>query len=213
MIRAVFLQSGMLVTPTLDLDYSAWHRGGESFALWYIEVRNTELINYLAQLQQHFADLLYQPNTRQFHITLFICGFLTAEMPVYRDDFHVEQMQQQIQKLSLKRPDKIYLKTGQISSFESALFVEVIDEQGILLALRDLFATCSSEITPLEYCPHLTLGLYRDEFASDVVLKKINEYEQKSFELEVDQLTFGTYCAQSLQAKLYPLQQFVLENR
>ena len=68
----------MPVVPTLNQDYPAWHLGREHYALWYLEILDPDLLAYLATLREHFSDILYTPNTRQFHITLFICGFFNA---------------------------------------------------------------------------------------------------------------------------------------
>ncbi|NNG99681.1 2'-5' RNA ligase family protein [Acinetobacter sp. ANC 5414] len=206
----MFLKPSTPVVPTLAGDYPEWHRGREHFSLWYIEIEHPELLEYLNQLRSVFSDFLYTPNTRQFHITLFVCGFLTDQNPVWDDDFCIEKMHQHIQHLTNGFQNKIQLKTGRINSFESALFVEVIDENGILLKLRHLLGQSCDEIAPLDYCPHLTLGLYHQDFNSDLIFNRINSIEQKSFEFSVDQLTFGTYNAKILQGQLSPFHQFQL---
>ena len=208
----MFLKPSMPVVPTLTGDYPEWHCGREDFSLWYIEIEHPELLDYLNQLRADFSKFLYTPNNRQFHITLFVCGFITEQNPVLDDDFGIEKLHQHIQDLTHHFPKKIQLKTGRINSFESALFVEIIDEDNVLLELRNLLGQSCAEIAPLDYCPHLTLGLYDQDFNSDLIFNHIKSIEQKSFEFSVDQLTFGTYQAKILQGQLYPFQQFKLEN-
>lgn len=212
MIYCVFLKPSTSVIATRAGDYPEWHCGREKFSLWYLEIQHPELLAYLNQLQSAFADFLYAPNTRQFHITLFVCGFLTPHSAVFNDDFTIGQLQQQLTELSRMQPQTIQLKTGSIQSFSSALFVEIIDEQGQLLKLRDRLAQHSSEIAPLAYCPHLTLGLYRDSFNSDLIFNQIEQIQQKTFDLSIDQLIFGTYQAQVLQGPLSPFQHVQLET-
>ena len=59
----------MPVVPTLNQDYPAWHLGREHYALWYLEILDPDLLAYLATLREHFSDILYTPNTRQFQTT------------------------------------------------------------------------------------------------------------------------------------------------
>lgn len=206
----MFLKPSTLVVPTFSKDYPEWHHGREHFSLWYIDIEHPELLAYLQQLRTDFSHFLYTPNTRQFHISLFICGFLTAQPPVWDDDFGIETLHQHIQALSKDVPHSIQLKTGQINSFESALFVEVIDEDGVLVKLRNILGQNCHEIAPLEYCPHVTLGVYKQNDSSDLIFNHMETIEQKSFEFSVRQLTFGTYQARVLQGQLDPFHQFLL---
>jgi 2'-5' RNA ligase len=208
----VFLKPASTVVATQAGDYPEWHGGREQYSLWYIHIDQPELLVYLNQLRAVFSDFLYTPNQRQFHITLFICGFLTKENPVRDDDFSIFALQKHIQTLRIEAPQKFKLTTGKINSFESALFVEVNDENEVLSQIRYLFEKSTNEIAPLTYHPHLTLGVYHQNFNSDLILQRIQSIQQQTFELSVDQITFGTYQAQILQGSLYPFQQFKLES-
>jgi 2'-5' RNA ligase len=220
----------MPVVPTLAQDYPEWHKGRSAFSLWYLELHSPELLAYLAQLRADFADILFQPNTRQFHITLFICGFLNSEIssPSVQnpetqtsetpnsaiqysyDDFSLQNFHAQLQQLQALELRPFKLKTGKINSFESALFIEIEDAEGDLNRIRQQLYQCSDEIAPLQYCPHITIGLYGRTLDSDEVFSRIQAIEQRSFEFEVRQLTFGRYTAQQLQGELSALHQFHL---
>ncbi|CAB1223038.1 hypothetical protein SFB21_3212 [Acinetobacter bouvetii] len=200
----------MPVLPTLAQDYPEWHKGRTDFSLWYLEIRQPELLNYLEQLREYFSDLLFTPNTRQFHITLFICGFLTNHNPKWDDDFSHQQLQQQLKTLKPEQKSSFRLKTGAVNSFESALFIEIDDLDGNLAEIRQQLYRCSDEIAPLEYCPHITLGLYKHEFCSNIIFERMQNIPQQSFEFQVRHLTFGTYHAQMLQGPLTPYHQFLL---
>jgi len=93
----------MPVVPTLAQDYPEWHKGRTDYSLWYLEIQSPELLLYLDHLRQHFSDLLFTPNTRQFHITLFICGFLTTHQQVWDDDFSQQRLQRQIELLNREK--------------------------------------------------------------------------------------------------------------
>ncbi|MEN3980357.1 2'-5' RNA ligase family protein [Acinetobacter sp. CWB-B33] len=207
----MFLLPSTPVVPTLAHNYPEWHKGRTAFSLWYLEVHSPELLNYLEQLRAEFSDFLFQPNTRQFHITLFICGFW-EQYKQFDDDFNFQQLDAQTLQLQKLNLSPFKLKTGKINSFESALFIEVEDSQGILKSIRRQFYQCSNEIAPLSYCPHITIGLYGHALNSNDVFLRMQKIEQRTFEIDVQQLTFGTYAAQQLQGPLSAHQQFNLDS-
>lgn len=200
----MFLQPASNVIATTARDYPEWHHGRNNFALWYIEIDNIHLINHLNHLRNLFSDLLYQPNTRQFHISLFICGFLTDGAKFFDDDFEQKQLQQQRFKLKNSALTSFKLKTKQVNSFSSALFVEVEDPSGSLNKIREILIEDANEIAALNYCPHITLGLYHSDTESDVVLKRIEQVENINFSVEINEIIFGTYQANTLQGPLFP---------
>lgn len=207
----MFLQAHQLTIPTEARDYPEWHKGREDYALWYIEIKQPELITYLNQLRQQCFNYLLQPNMRQFHITLWICGFLKQDCMQWNDDFSQDQFQQQLARLESTHFKTFKLSTGQIKSFESALFIEILDVENSLSKIRNLFSSSHSnshqEIAALEYCPHITLGLYQAEFKAEHIFNAISALPQKTFEISIDHLTFGFYKAKILQDELYPLHQ------
>ena len=203
----MFLQAHQLTIPTEAHDYPEWHKGREDYALWYIEIEQPELIAYLNQLRQQFSNYLLRPNMRQFHITLFICGFLKQDCMQLNDDFSQDQFQQQVARLENIHFKRFKLSTGQIKSFDSALFIEILDTENSLSKIRNLFSSDHQEIAALEYCPHITLGLYQAAFTAEHIFNDISVLQQKTFEISIDHLTFGFYKAKILQGKLYPLYQ------
>lgn len=206
----VLLQTGTQLISTEMRDYPEWHLGRSDYALWYIEVDQPELIQYLDKIQTRFSDLLLPKQQRQYHITLFVCGFLQPAAKQYNDDFQIQQLQQQIKLLEALQLTAFQLEITQIDSFSSALFLQVTDRAGILAQIRQQFAQVSAEIAAPEYCPHITLGLYREAWPSDRVLQRIQQLPLKSIKIQVKKLTFGYYKAQILQGLLYPYQQIEL---
>lgn len=205
----VFLLPATSVVPTLARDYPEWHKGRTAFSLWYLELHSHALQNYLEQLRAEFSDVLFQPNTRQFHITVFICGFYSASSQ-FDDDFTDEQLKQQLLEMQKAQLQPFKLRTGKINSFESALFVEIHDDERGLEKVRQQLYACTNEIAPISYCPHITLGLYGTALNSDEIFKRIERIGQQSFEFEILQLTFGTYTAHQLQGPLSAQLQYTL---
>lgn len=209
----MFLKPSQFTVATQTHDYPEWHLGREEYAVWYLEIHQPELLEYLTQLRAEFADFLFQPNTRQFHITLFICGFFTQQNPVLNDDFSMQQLQQQLQRLKNENIQPFQLNVGNIQSFESALFVDVLDPENSLSKIRNLLSENHHEIAPLIYHPHITLGLYKSTFKSEKIFAKIASMQPQKFEISVEHLSFGLYKAKQLQGRLYPYQQFYLSKK
>lgn len=206
----MLLKPSTQLCPTVVRDYSEWHRGRSDYGLWYLEIDQPELIEYLDQIRADFSDLLIPANQRQYHITLFVCGFLRSAEKQYNDDFQIQQLQQQMKQLQNLELASFELEIAQLDSFSSALFLQVKDTDQILEKIRRQLASVSDEIAALEYCPHITLGLYREAWQSDRVLERIQQLPVKKWKVQVKQLTFGYYKAQILQGLLYPYQQIEL---
>ncbi|WP_436897422.1 2'-5' RNA ligase family protein [Acinetobacter gyllenbergii] len=206
----MLLQADTQLIATAIRDYSEWHKGRSDYGLWYIEIDQPELIQYLDEIQAQFSDLLLPAQQRQYHITLFVCGFLQPAVKQYDDDFQIQQLQQQIKLIEALQLKPFELEITQIDSFSSALFLHIQDQQGVLAQIRQQFAHVSGEIAALEYCPHITLGLYGEAWSSDRVLQRIQQRPLKTIKIQVKKLTFGYYKAQILQGLLYPYQQIEL---
>lgn len=202
------------MVPTTIRDYPEWHLGRQNYALWYLEINDQKIVDYLDALRAHFSEFLLEPNHRQYHITLFICGFLTNETKTYSDDFSFSEFEQHRQIFRKENFPSFQLRVRSIDSFTSALFVEVQDTENILSLMRQKLGIVSNEIAALDYCPHITLGLYKTDYSSDLILRKISQlpvqYKQAEFDLKVEHLTFGYYQAQTLQGKLYSYQHLFL---
>ncbi len=206
----MLLQAETQLIATEIRDYPEWHKGRSDYGLWYIEIDQPELIQYLDEIQAQFSGLLLPAQQRQYHITLFVCGFLQPFTHQYDDDFQIQQLQHQIKSLEALQLTTFELEIRQIDSFSSALFLHIKDQDHVLAQIRQQFAQVSGEIAALEYCPHITLGLYREAWLSDIVLERIQQLSIKTINVEVKKLTFGYYKAQILQGFLYPYQQIEL---
>ncbi|WP_111894170.1 2'-5' RNA ligase family protein [Acinetobacter sp. MB5] len=208
----MYLQPNSRTFASLDADYSDWHKGRDQFSLWYLEIEDTACRDYLNTLQQQFQPFLYMPNYRQWHITLFVCGFWQAPFHLQHlsDHFHERQLQQQIDLLHQLQAESFELKLGGIRSYQSALFLDVIDEQNILLQLRRCFWPVAKEIDAMIYCPHVTLGLYRDEFPANEILQQMNQTQTQTWTVKFRHLTFGSYQARELQGELSAHYHFLL---
>ena len=206
----MLLQASSQLIATDIRDYPEWHRGRSDYGVWYIEICQPELIHYLNKIRAQFSDLLIESNQRQYHITLFVCGFLTSHHPNFDDDFEIKTLSDQIKLIQQLQLEPFELEITQIDSFSSALFLHIYDQKNILSKIRKQLAQSLTEIAAVDYCPHITLGLYRENWPSDLVLQRIQKLPLKKMKIQVNQLTFGYYKAQILQGLLYPYHQIQL---
>ncbi len=210
---SLYLKPDNCVVPTICRDYPEWHRGRTAYALWYILLERKqypELVQKLDQLQTSFSDVLLVNTQRQYHITLYICGFLTEQKPVYNDDFCLRWFEQQHQQL-LKQTG-FQLNISKLNSFNSAMFADLSDRENHLIQIREkLQLDDHHEIAALQYHPHITLGLYRDAYPSDQILNRIQQSSEINLKISIDQLHFGYYDAQQLQGPLHSLYRLQLD--
>lgn len=212
----MFIKPNQFVIPTEQRDYSEWHRGRTSYALWYLlldQVKHAEIIKQLDQIRHQFSDCLIKSSNRQYHITLYIGGFLTCDESIYNDDFPQSlfvKQQQQLESLNLSH--SITLKLTAVNSFESALFVQVSDSLHQLTSIRSVLRLAQhTEVAAQTYCAHITLGLYAQKVMGQDVLQRLDACAALDVELEFDQIHFGYYSAQTLQGPLHSLYCFNLE--
>ena len=200
------------MVPTPIRDYPEWHLGRQNYALWYLEINDQKLVHYLDQLRAHFSEFLVESNHRQYHVTLFICGFLTHENKVHDDDFCFSGFVQQREILRKEDIAPFQLKIGSVDSFSSALFVEVQDQSQQLARIRQALSVGGAEIAALQYHPHITLGLYQTACSTNLILQRIQNLPVHYFDLDIQHLNFGYYQAHTLQGQLFSTHQFPLEH-
>ncbi|MEC8568650.1 MAG: 2'-5' RNA ligase family protein, partial [Pseudomonadota bacterium] len=52
----MLLQASTQLISTERRDYSEWHHGRSDFAVWYIEIDQAEVIQYLDHIKNFFSD-------------------------------------------------------------------------------------------------------------------------------------------------------------
>ncbi len=142
-------------------DYLDWHRGRPAYALWAIDADTPAIQTQVAQFQGELASLLLPGYVRQPHITLSVCGFPCAGDPVYDDDFPRRRLNAQLEALYISKIPSFTLHTNTADTFLAAPYLAVADPEGQIAHLRQRLEACHPEPDRnLDYCPHITLGLY-----------------------------------------------------
>ena len=187
--------------PAEIRDFPEWHRGRETYAVWILPLEDDAVREIFEAAQEHLDGYLLEPNRRQPHITLFVCGFLVAK-PQYNDDFTHEQLQAQLQTLEKADTTPFEIEVGGLNSFASAPFLEIHDPEGGIARLREVLSHGAREFRTAPYTPHLTIGLYADAFPSESVMKRLASFPRTPVRWEVNQITLATYKAHEFAGKL-----------
>jgi 2'-5' RNA ligase len=141
-------------------DFPEWHRGRTHYALWALKPASAALDQRVQAAQAHLAEWLLDGYRRQSHITLGLCGFLSAAA-TQNDDFDAAKLQDQLTALRQLRPAPFAIDIGALDSFSSVPYLAVQAETAALHALHQCLAGNATINTPTErFTPHVTVGLY-----------------------------------------------------
>lgn len=140
-------------------DFPEWHLGRQHYALWALQVDTAPVRQRMEDAQAHLAHHLLEDYRRQPHITVGLCGFLSAT-PQHADDFGLEALRAQLTALRQVRPVPFSLRVGGLASFTSVPYLSVQADAGHLEALRLCLAGAGMHSPPGHYTPHVTVGLY-----------------------------------------------------
>lgn len=178
-------------------DYAEWHRGRERYCVWVLEVESGPVLHRWARARAHLRDWL-TVSRRQAHITLYVNGFITEQAHL-EDDFSPAMLMAQQRALAALPAMPFTLRIGALDSFDSAVFLQVLDPDGGLLALREALAQGSREIRQSVYIPHLTVGLYNRSLDKQIVSQRLQAFSDTlPLVLPVRRIGLVSYAAREL---------------
>jgi 2'-5' RNA ligase len=140
-------------------DFPEWHLGRSHYALWALDLDSAAVRQRVHAAQRHLADYLLEGYCRQPHVTVGLCGFLSAA-PEHADDFGPAALQVQLTALRQLPPAPFGLRVGGLDSFSSVPYLGVQADAGALELLRQCLASAGMNATAGHYTPHVTVGLY-----------------------------------------------------
>lgn len=189
------------VSPFTTDDYQKWHKGRRHYGVWYIPIDDDKVAAYCQRLRDELGGLFADNYRRQWHITLFVNGFYVDNCQ-YDDDFDECILTKQINELQKLQLSRFQLTTQGLGSFINCAYVGV-KMHPALMQIRQHLGSHHQEIAPLTYTPHITLGLYREDFDYDAVLNRLNSVATTALDIPVNRLVFATFDATDLQGELY----------
>ncbi|OOR89886.1 hypothetical protein B0181_05595 [Moraxella caviae] len=187
-------------------DFTAWHKSRTRFGVWYALIDDAG-VQHCQKMQAQFDKWLHHDYRRQFHITLFVNGFYVPNAQSF-DEVDDTLITRQLAALHAQNLASFDVPSVGVGAFMNSLHLRLSYHHSFDVIRRTLAAT-HAEISPSEYVPHITLGLYRGRFLLDDVLSDICRTLTPQATFSVRALIFGSYDPCDLQGVLTP--HFTLE--
>lgn len=187
-------------------DFPEWHCGRPHYALWAFLPEDAALGQRVQAAQAHLAPWLLQGYRRQPHITVGVCGFLSATAS-QGDDFGVEQLQAQLGALRQLQPTPFAIHVGGLDSFSSVPYLAVSADAVCLRALRQCLAgNAAINSPPSHYTPHVTVGLYADAWPMQTLRKEFERFpDDPDLHLPIGGIQLLSYAAREIGGPLQRL--------
>jgi len=203
----IFLSSPRTV-PCLDRDFFEWHNGVSHYGFWAVLINDLNWIELCDAARAQIKQFVHPGYQRTPHITIIACGLLD------QNHFSNEQFKQQWTALSEMMIPPFYLKVSSLNSFTTAPCLLIEDSTGALKQIRDCLTVISKEDEPVQYQPHITLGLYRDAFSTIEVAGCLARFKYMSIKpMLVTELAFCVYETKEIQGQFRVIKQVRLNAK
>lgn len=174
-------------------DFVEWRKGRTNFAVWALDLSMPSLTAACENFRRHMGDVFLANYVRQPHLTLQIAGF-PAQVRQFPDDYPNNEFDQQVEQLRALELSPFTLEIGEVGSFTSAAYFTVLDHSGSLNRIRQALRVVESD--DLQYIPHVTFGLYRDQRPLAEVMRRMNSAPTFSpLTIEIEKISLMTYQA------------------
>lgn len=191
-------------------DFPQWHLGRTHYALWALSVDTAPVRQRVQAAQSHLAHRLLPGYCRQPHITLGLCGFLSAA-PRHGDDFGRAALQQQLDALRLARPQAFDIAMGGLQSFSTVPYLTVQANADTLNTMRLCLAQSDINSAPGPYTPHVTVGLYADVWPLAELQKEFERFavsDTEPLRLRVPGVSLMSYAPHEIGGPLQTLAEY-----
>ena len=202
-----FLQTKRTIKQNKN-EFIGWNQGISHYGFWAIEIDDSDWLHYIEKAQAHLQGFAFPNYKRAPHITLTACGLMAES---HFSKLHLTKQIEAIKQLDIP-PFEISL--GDLSSFTTAMYFAITDESNSLTGIRTKLNSIAADHPSENYHPHITLGLYRDNFKTHDVVKCITEFQQrhpiKLKPIQVSSLIFSQYETEVLQGPFEILHRIAL---
>jgi 2'-5' RNA ligase len=199
--------SSLKTVPCFDRDFFEWHNGISHYGFWAVIIDDPDWIELWKAAQTHIKRFVHPDYQRASHITISACGLLD------QNHFSAEKFAQQRRVLSEMMIPPFYLKVSSLNSFSTAPCLMIEDSMGMLKKIRDSLTVISEEDMPVQYQPHVTLGLYRDAFSTVEVAECLASFKYTSIQpMLVTELAFCVYETKEIQGQFRIMEQVRLDT-
>jgi len=174
--------------------FSGWHKGISHYGFWAVEIIDPDWLYLIRNAQIYLQDYAYPNYLRAPHITLTACGLMDE---AYFSKSHLAEQVSTLQQLDIP---SFEISLGQLNSFTTAMYFSINDPSHSLSKIRTHLNDIAVDNPSEFYHPHITLGMYRDNFKTHQVVNKIRNFKQKAqLTIKVTDLVFCSYETNTLQ--------------
>jgi 2'-5' RNA ligase len=194
--------------PCLDRNFVEWHNGIAYYGFWAVVINDLNWIDLWNTARAQVKQFVHPDYQRRPHITIIACGLLDQA------HFSAEHLDRQWRVLSEATIPPFYLKVTSLNSFATAPCLMIEDSTGVLKQIRDRFTVISKEDVPVQYQPHITLGLYRDAFSTIEVADCLARFKYTSMKPTlVTELAFCVFETKEIQGQFRIMKRIRLNDK
>ena len=174
-----------------------WHKGISHYGFWAVEIHEPSWLSLIKEAQIYLHKYAYPNYLRAPHITISACGLIDE------NHFSTLRLTQQSNALKQLNISPFTLTLGPLDSFTTAMYLGIEDKSDSLYKIREHLNAVTTDHPTEIYYPHVTLGLYRDNFSTREIAKEIQSFRlqasQNLTSIEVTELVFCRYETKVLQ--------------
>jgi 2'-5' RNA ligase len=194
--------------PCLDRNFVEWHNGISRYGFWAVVINDPKWIALWDAAHAQVKQFVHPDYQRTPHITIIACGLLD------QNHFSNEQLRQQWRVLNEMMIPPFYLRVSSLNSFATAPCLMIEDSTEALKQIRDRLTVISEEDGPVQYQPHITLGLYRDAFSTVKVADCLARFKYTSMKPTlVTELAFCVFETKEIQGQFRIMKRIRLNDK
>lgn len=193
---------------SIQRDFVDWRKGRSRYAVWVIDLDIPNLCADSTRMRQHLEDYLLPHYGRKPHITVCICGFPGSEKGL-DDDYTPAQFKSHIVSLESARLRPFSITIGRPETFTTAAYFAVRDQEAGIARIRQALGSDGPGEKDSPYVPHVTFGLYREQFPVAEVLQRMRSCpDLMSTRVVVGKLVLMSYEASEIARPLTAVCEF-----
>jgi 2'-5' RNA ligase len=182
--------------PCRDHDFLEWHNGISHYGFWAVVINDLNWIAAWNAAHAHIKEFIHAGYQRTPHVTIMACGLFD------QNHFSAECLEEQFRVLGEMAIPPFYLRITSLNSFTTVPCLMVEDSTGSLKQIRERLTTVCEEDVPVQFQPHITLGLYRDAFNTVEVAKCLANFRcPPTRPVLVTELSFCVYETKEIQSQ------------
>ena len=198
---------------SIQRDFVDWRKGRRRYAVWAVDLDIPNLCAASTRMRQHLEGYLLPHYGRKPHITVCICGFPGTDKGL-DDDYTPALFKSHITSLESARLQPFSITVGKPATFTTAPYFAVRDQEGGIARARQALGSDGPGEKDSLYVPHVTFGLYREQFAVAEVLQRMRSCpDLMNARVVVGKLFLMTYEATVITGPLTAVCEFDFERQ